>query len=200
MRTIFASTSAKRLATTTAAAAFVVIARPVSAAAAAASFVATTTTTRQEVLQRRRQQPFVRNMMSSSSSSSSSTPPGESTNIRHINKIEMQSIVDEYESLGRDGSNCIVIDVRRPDEVQHTGKVSPSTHTLPVEVIMQLNVFSLDDDEFEDVCGFNKPQLDETIVFSCAAGIRSVYACQFASQAGYSNLINYVGGANEWFY
>jgi len=85
------------------------------------------------------------------------------------------------------------------EQIQATGKLSPSVRTLPVEVIMQSNVFGLEDDDFEEVCGFPKPGLDDTIVFSCAAGIRSVYACQYAAQNGYSNLVNYVGGSSEWF-
>jgi rhodanese-related sulfurtransferase len=66
-------------------------------------------------------------------------------------------------------------------------------------LIVQKNVFALDEDEFLEVCGFEKPTLEETLVFSCAAGIRSVYAAQIAGMAGYSELINYTGGANEWF-
>ena len=65
--------------------------------------------------------------------------------------------------------------------------------------IMEKNVFALDEEDFEDITGFEKPAPDTTLVFTCAAGIRSVYACQFASQAGYSKLVNYMGGANEWF-
>jgi len=138
--------------------------------------------------------------MSSTRFMSSSPGSGaESTTIKNVGKLEMSQLVDEYESLGREGSGIIVVDVRRPDEVAATGKLGPSVPTLPVEVILQRNVFALDDDDFEEMCGFVKPQLEETIVFSCAAGIRSVYACQAATQAGYSKLVNYVGGANEWF-
>jgi rhodanese-related sulfurtransferase len=41
--------------------------------------------------------------------------------------------------------------------------------------------------------------LNLALVFSCAAGIRSVHAAQFAAQNGYTKLVNYKGGANEWF-
>jgi rhodanese-related sulfurtransferase len=116
--------------------------------------------------------------------------------ISHVGKARMEQIIEEYES---GDSDFIVIDVRTEDEIINTGKLSPNTLTLPVQVIMQKNVFSLNNEDFEDVAGFEKPAPDTTLVFSCAAGIRSVYACQFASQAGYSKLINYAGGANEWF-
>ena len=91
------------------------------------------------------------------------------------------------------------MDVRNEDEVAYTGKLSPNTKTLPLPEIMQYNVFAMDEDEFEETCGFPKPTLEETLVFSCAAGIRSVHAAKFAANSGYSKLINYTGGANEWF-
>ena len=111
----------------------------------------------------------------------------------------MQTILDTYDCEGREASQYVVIDVRTEEEVYGTGKLSPNVHTLPVQVIMQSNVFQMDPDDFEDFCGFEKPRPDETLVFSCAAGIRSVVACHFAAQAGFTNLVNYQGGSNEWF-
>ena len=64
---------------------------------------------------------------------------------------------------------------------------------------MQYDVFNLPDDTFEEQFGFEKPTMDQTIVFTCKAGIRSHYACAYAMQAGYSNVVNYRGGAIEWF-
>ena len=52
---------------------------------------------------------------------------------------------------------------------------------------------------FEENFGFTKPELDQTLVLTCKAGIRSMHAAQFAAQAGYTNLINYGGGADDWF-
>jgi rhodanese-related sulfurtransferase len=108
--------------------------------------------------------------------------------LKHIGWEEMDSILDEYEELGREESGVIVLDVRNEDEIAYTGQLSPNTKTLPLPAIMQYNL-----------CGFPKPTPDETLVFSCAAGIRSVHAAKFAAAAGYSKLVNYVGGANEWF-
>ena len=84
-------------------------------------------------------------------------------------------------------------------EVAGTGKVSPNTHTLPLSILSSQDVFQMDEDEFEIVCGFPKPTPDETLVFTCAAGMRSQNACAFAAQAGYTKLVNYMGGAYEWF-
>ena len=85
------------------------------------------------------------------------------------------------------------------NEVAASGQLSPNTQTLPLSMISQQKVFEMDEDEFEIVCGFPKPLPDETIVFSCAAGIRSVQAAQWAAHAGYTKLVNYQGGAYEWF-
>jgi rhodanese-related sulfurtransferase len=111
----------------------------------------------------------------------------------------MEEIVEDYESGGRDESQYCIIDVRTEEEIRSTGKISENVYTLPVQVIMQSKVFDMDPDEFEEFCKFPKPTYDETIVFTCAAGMRSVSACHFAAQSGYTKLINYTGGANEWF-
>jgi len=129
------------------------------------------------------------------SSSSTGAPP----DIKHVNREQMEEIVEDFHEGGREESGYCVIDVRTDQEVLMTGKLAESVPTLPVQTIMQAQVFQLEPDEFEQVCGFRKPDLDETLVFTCAAGVRSVYACQFAAQAGYSKLVNYAGGANEWF-
>jgi rhodanese-related sulfurtransferase len=125
----------------------------------------------------------------------------EMSPLKHIRKPDMEDILEslEQEQEEEEGSGYVVIDVRGEDEIAYTGKLSPKVHTLPLPVIMQLKVFEMDDDEFEEVCFFPKPALDDTIVFTCAAGIRSQQAAYFASMAGYTNLVNYMGGASEWF-
>ena len=125
----------------------------------------------------------------------SQTPPP-------INRIQMDvfsQIVDEYESEGREASGYVLIDVRGFEEVAFTGKVSPNTHTLPLPSIAQEGAFALDEDDFEEKYGFAKPSLDETLVFTCKAGVRSNYAAQYAAMAGYGKLFDYIGGADEWF-
>lgn len=117
--------------------------------------------------------------------------------IRNIRKDAMEKILEDYEGGG--DSKYVVIDVRSKEEVEYTGKLSPSVHTLPIEVIAEYDVFGMEDDEFEEVCGFHKPSLDETLVFTCAAGSRSMHACRLAGFNGYCDLINYDGGSSEWF-
>ena len=128
--------------------------------------------------------------------SSAQTPPP----INRIEKDVFEQIIDEYESEGREASGYVVIDVRGEDEVAFTGKVSPNTYTLPLPLIAQQGAFALDDDDFEEKFGFAKPRLDETLVFTCKAGVRSNYAAQYAAlQNGYGKLFDYIGGADEWF-
>lgn len=126
-----------------------------------------------------------------------STTNTEMPPLKHIGRKEMEDILDSVEHQG--DSEYIVIDVRNIEEIAFTGPLSPDVKTLPLPVIMQRKVFEMDNDEFEKVCRFPKPEPDATLVFSCAAGVRSVHAANFAAQGGYSNLVNYVGGANEWF-
>jgi rhodanese-related sulfurtransferase len=136
--------------------------------------------------------------MSSSSSSSSAQPP----QITSIDKSQMNEIiqtVEDGEQQQQQQQQYVIIDVRNVDEINYTGKLSPAVQTLPLPYIVQYGIFKLDDDEFEENFAFPKPALDQTLVFTCKAGIRSMHAAQFAIQAGYTDVINYSGGADEWF-
>jgi rhodanese-related sulfurtransferase len=128
-----------------------------------------------------------------------SSSGGQEIMLTNIGKPEMEEIIEDYENGGREDSGYIVLDVREEHEVAFTGKLSPNTVTFPMQRIMKYNAFELDEDDFEEVFGFVKPSPDETLVISCAAGIRSVHVAQFAAKSGYGKLVNYKGGANEWF-
>ena len=121
--------------------------------------------------------------------------------MRNIGFEEMEELIDDYEDKIQEGQDpgMVVLDVRTDPEVQATGRLSENTITLPLQLILNQNLFALPEEDFEDIVGFAKPSVDTTLVFSCAAGIRSVYACQAASASGYS-CVNYTGGANEWFH
>jgi rhodanese-related sulfurtransferase len=121
--------------------------------------------------------------------------------MRNIGFDEMEDLIDDYEDKIQQGEDpgMVVLDVRTDPEVQATGRLSENTLTLPLQLILNQNLFALSDEDFEDIVGFAKPSPDTPLVFSCAAGIRSVYACQAAAASGYSCVINYTGGANEWF-
>jgi len=57
----------------------------------------------------------------------------------------------------------------------------------------------MSEEDFEENFGFAKPALDEKIVFSCKAGIRSMHAAQLAGMSGYTKFVNYSGGLDDWF-
>merc|ERR1719428_988533 len=103
---------------------------------------------------------------------SSSDGQQQQAQLKNVGLEEMDDLINDYEERGREETGMIIMDVRNEDEVQYTGKLSPNTITLPLPAIMQYNIFALPEDEFEELCGFEKPTLDETLVFSCAAGIR----------------------------
>ena len=123
---------------------------------------------------------------------------GQSEGIQRIDRAAMTEIIEDVVNSSRDESGYIIIDVRGHDEIQQTGKLSDVVETLPLPYIAQ-GAFAMDDEDFQEAFGFEKPGMDETIVFTCKAGIRSQQAGQLAKMAGYSNIIDYAGGANEWF-
>merc|ERR1712087_1077795 len=76
---------------------------------------------------------------------------------QHVNRAQMEEIVEQYEE---GDSEYIVIDVRTPGEVTNTGKLGPNVLTLPVQVIMEKDIFALEADDFEDIAGFeNQPRI-----------------------------------------
>eukprot|EP00559_Dactyliosolen_fragilissimus_P008215 CAMPEP_0184855712 /NCGR_PEP_ID=MMETSP0580-20130426/860_1 /TAXON_ID=1118495 /ORGANISM="Dactyliosolen fragilissimus" /LENGTH=128 /DNA_ID=CAMNT_0027350283 /DNA_START=240 /DNA_END=623 /DNA_ORIENTATION=+ len=123
--------------------------------------------------------------------------PGD-LSIAQVDKDGMTEIFEDLDNGGRDGTGYVVIDVRGNDEVAYTGKISSHVHTIPLPLIAQMGVFNMEEEDFKEAFGFQKPQPDETIVFTCKAGMRSMQAAQLASMSGYSNLVNYSGGADEW--
>lgn len=130
-----------------------------------------------------------------SSSSSSATP-----NIQQIQKSQLEDIIEQIRTNGREESGYVVIDVRNVDEIRETGKLDECVETLPLPFIAaEGGAFSLEPEEFEEKFGFVKPSPDETLVLSCKAGIRSMHAAYFASLNGHTQLVNYSGGADDWF-
>lgn len=109
----------------------------------------------------------------------------------------MSSIIAKVAELGREETGYVIIDVRNQEEIIATGKLDPVVETLPLPLIG--NAMQMEEEDFLEQFGFDKPQLDETVVFTCKAGIRSMQASQFAAMCGYGKLVNYRGGADEWF-
>jgi rhodanese-related sulfurtransferase len=118
--------------------------------------------------------------------------------IQRIDRAAMAEIVEDVANSSREESGYVIIDVRGHDEVQYTGKLDDVVETLPLPYIAE-GALVMEEEDFKDAFGFDKPQLDETLVFTCKAGIRSSQAAQLAKMAGYSNILDYMGGSNEWF-
>jgi rhodanese-related sulfurtransferase len=116
-----------------------------------------------------------------------------------IDKPQMQEIVQDYETRGREISGYVVLDVRQEEEIQRTGPLSPHIITFPFKKILQYQAFELSAQEFMNAFGFPKPTREETLVFSCAVGVRSLKAAKLAEESGYHKLKNYTGGSNDWF-
>jgi rhodanese-related sulfurtransferase len=123
---------------------------------------------------------------------------GASEGITRINKEAMTEIIEDVSSTSREESGYVIIDVRGHDEIAYTGKLNDCVETLPLPYIAQ-GALAMEEEDFKEAFGFDKPGLDETIVFSCKAGIRSQQAGQLAKMAGYTDILDYMGGSNEWF-
>jgi rhodanese-related sulfurtransferase len=114
-----------------------------------------------------------------------------------INKEAMTKIIEDVSSTSREESGYVIIDVRGHDEIAFTGKLNDCVETLPLPNIQ--GGLAMEEEDFKAEFGFDKPGLDETIVFSCKAGVRAKQACKLAKNAGYSKIMYYAGGSNEWF-
>jgi rhodanese-related sulfurtransferase len=82
--------------------------------------------------------------------------------LQNVGKDAMEEIIEDYEQGGRADSGYVIMDVREPHEIEYTGKLSENTVTFPLKKLMQYNAFALDEDEFEEIYGFEKPTPDES--------------------------------------
>eukprot|EP00956_Cyclotella_meneghiniana_P017641 scaffold28929_cov71-Cyclotella_meneghiniana.AAC.19 len=122
----------------------------------------------------------------------------DASSVPRIPREAMEEIIEDVANGGREDSGYVIMDVRGHDEIAQTGKLDDVVHTLPLPYIVE-GALSMDDDDFEEQFGFVKPSLDETLVFTCKAGIRSASAAKLAQMAGYTDILDYAGGSNEWF-
>ena len=124
----------------------------------------------------------------------------ETSIITQINKEEMADILSKLEN-GSGDTNFVVIDVRGQDEIMMgTGLISDEVHILPLPELSMMGAFNMDEQSFEGQFNFPKPSMeDDTLVFTCKMGGRSQQAAQIAQQSGYKKIINYTGGADDWF-
>jgi rhodanese-related sulfurtransferase len=96
----------------------------------------------------------------------------------------MRSItVEELKERMDRGEKINLIDCREPHEYEEAnlgGKL------VPLGKIQTMQV-----DELEDL-------KDEELIIHCRSGQRSMMACMFLDQMGFSNTVNVTGGILEW--
>ena len=96
--------------------------------------------------------------------------------MKNISVEELKARMDSGETLN-------IIDVREPAEY---AEYNIGAKLLPLGQIMGMQLESIDDLK------------DQEIILHCKAGMRSMQACVVLEQAGFTNVVNVVGGMNDW--
>jgi rhodanese-related sulfurtransferase len=121
-----------------------------------------------------------------------------------ISTSELEAALHEFHAASCSGElvspagKLVVIDVRSDAEIMATGSLHAEVEHIPLEDVLG-GCLDLSPEDWDDRYDFDKPKTDAQLVFSCAAGVRSAYAAEVATAAGYTRVQNYLGGANEWF-
>ncbi|MBM3947065.1 MAG: rhodanese-like domain-containing protein [SAR202 cluster bacterium] len=89
--------------------------------------------------------------------------------------------VDEAKQRLDRGDNCVVIDVRKPNEFQ-AGHV-PGAKLIPVDDVLK---------RYQEI-----PR-DKDVLFVCGVGQRSALACEYAAALGLTRIFNIEGGTEAW--
>jgi rhodanese-related sulfurtransferase len=126
----------------------------------------------------------------------STTPTIDYSNIE-VSKDELTS------KFGNPG--VMVIDVRSAEEVVATGALHSSVINIPLYECFEPTADSepgalkMDEEEFRDEYGVDKPNATDEVIFTCKAGIRSHMAVTLAQALGFSNARHYPGGSDGFF-
>lgn len=96
--------------------------------------------------------------------------------MKNISVEELKARMDKGEALH-------ILDVREPAEY---AEYNIGAKLLPLGQIMSMQLESIDDLK------------DEEIIIHCKAGMRSMQACVVLEQAGFTNVVNLVGGMMDW--
>ena len=98
--------------------------------------------------------------------------------IEHLNPVDIFTLMD-------DGEEIVLIDVREPSEyIGDMGHI-PSSLNVPVSSL-------------EKFLNDQNADREKKIVFVCATGERSLYACNIALRYGFRNPVNLRGGMVQW--
>lgn len=89
----------------------------------------------------------------------------------------------------------VIIDCRTVNEVTSWGIVE-GAKVLPAHEMFE--AFHMTPEDFETEFGFPKPKPEETVIFYCQYGPRSLMAAQILSWLGYENVLHFRDGYHEW--
>lgn len=89
----------------------------------------------------------------------------------------------------------VLIDCRTVNEVTSWGIIE-GAKVLPAHEMFE--AFHMTPEEFEAEFGFPKPRPEETVIFYCQYGPRSLMAAQILSWMGYENVLHFREGYHEW--
>ncbi|KAJ1661085.1 hypothetical protein IWQ61_000074 [Dispira simplex] len=111
--------------------------------------------------------------------------------------VKYKQLMDILRHIDPLAERCstVVIDVREPSEIQETG-VIPKSQALPVGQVEE--ALGLGDQAFKQRYGFQKPLVNDQMVFYCRSGARSGQAMEVAKRLGFRNAKNYRGSWLEY--
>ncbi|GAB3690328.1 rhodanese-like domain-containing protein [Spirosoma flavus] len=105
-------------------------------------------------------------------------------------KQQVENLTPEQVQQEMQNGNANLIDIREPDELKQTGKISGSTNA-PRGML-----------EFyaDESLPYHKPEFDKNkrIILHCASGGRSALAAATLKQMGYTNVAHMDGGMKAW--
>eukprot|EP01029_Cantina_marsupialis_P029667 TRINITY_DN781986_c0_g1_i1.p1 TRINITY_DN781986_c0_g1~~TRINITY_DN781986_c0_g1_i1.p1 ORF type:complete len:171 (+),score=61.07 TRINITY_DN781986_c0_g1_i1:76-588(+) len=110
--------------------------------------------------------------------------------IDHIHSAQL------YRLICKDGPEfhkpIQVIDIR-PNPIA----TFPGVQTIPLPELEE--ALTMNEEDFLETYAFEKPLIDDAVVFGCNIGIRSLIACEIATKLGFTNPINLDGGFEGFF-
>lgn len=97
--------------------------------------------------------------------------------------------------LSSGDNSSIIIDVRDDAELNNDGRIPGFKH-IPLRQLK--SALSLPGEEFAAKYGFDLPEKNTSLVFSCRSGRRATAAAETAIELGYTNVRVYKGSFQDW--
>ena len=115
-------------------------------------------------------------------------PPEEHVLSRQVSFAELSSRLAA-------GGDLLLLDVRRPDELEQTGCI-PGTRCVPLQQLDE--ALALPADQFGTLYGFPKPAVEDELWVTCRSGRRVRLAVPVLGRHGYTNVKLYLGSFLDW--